>query len=283
MNRTYKIFKIKIEPFLSDIIGGLMWDLEISGVEERDDCIVLYAKMESNINENIISSRLKELVNEKLLEKFSIESDSLQEKNWNEEWEKNLQVVHVSEKITIKPSILDYKPTANELVILIDPKMSFGTGSHQTTQLSLRLLEKHVKSGMKVMDIGSGTGILAITAAKLGAKEVLAIDNDEWCIENGEENVLQNKINNKVKIKLAEINDINNTDFDLIIANINKNVLMEISNSVSSRLRHKGILILSGILTEDRTDIINSYSEGGLTLIEELNQDQWLALAFRSN
>ena len=173
-----------------------------------------------------IENELHHLQENKLLREFSVQENFIVEKNWNEEWEKSREVVRVSDKIVIKPTFKEYEASENEIVLTLDPKMSFGTGDHQTTKICLMFIEKYLKPGMKVLDAGSGTAILGIAAAKLGAENVIAFDIDEWCYENGIENTKLNDVSDKVEIRKCELKEIEEKDFDLIIANIQKNILL---------------------------------------------------------
>ena len=169
--KNFFSYKIYTQPFDPELLSGLMWEFEITGLLENDDHITVFTSDNSTSNENEFNSSLMKLKNEKLIESFSIEKEILEDKNWNELWEKSREVIRVSDRIVIKPTFKEYSAKPNEIVLTIDPKMSFGTGEHQTTKLILKLLEKIVKPGMNVLDVGSGTGILAIAAVKLGAEK----------------------------------------------------------------------------------------------------------------
>ena len=171
-------------------------------------------------------------------------------------------------------------PQRNEIVITIDPKMSFGTGEHQTTKLMLKLIEKYVGPGMKVLDVGSGTAVLSIVSVKLGAKKVFAIDNDELCFENGIENCRANDVDNSVEVKVGEFKDIEEKDYDVILANIQKNILIQIASDLRSKLGKNGLVILSGLIVEDEEDIINHYSKLDFSFIQKEKMDEWIALVF---
>ena len=157
--------------------------------------------------------------------------------------------------------------------------MSFGTGEHQTTKLIIQFLEKYVEKGMKVLDVGTGTGILSITAIKLGADSATAIDNDEWCLENIQENCNLNNVSDKIFIKISELESVEEKDFDLILANIQKNVLQDIAGEIIKRLKKNGLVILSGLLIEDEKDIKEKYNE--LKLIDKKQMGEWLSLVLR--
>ncbi|MGB5530571.1 MAG: 50S ribosomal protein L11 methyltransferase, partial [Ignavibacteriaceae bacterium] len=175
---------------------------------------------------------------------------------------------------------IPYTPKENEIVLTIDPKMSFGTGEHQSTKLILRLLEKYVKKGMKVFDVGSGTGILAIAAVKFGGAKAVAVDFDEVCLENCRENCLLNQVSDSVQILTGEIDNVKENDFDLILANIQRNVLLETAERIKSRLKKNGIVILSGLLEGDREAIEKKYHSLGFRTVQVKSMDEWIAITF---
>src|SRR3972149_1730999 len=249
--KQYKEFTVTSDPFIPEIISGVLRELDISGINEEVNCIKVFCDEKSNINVENISNLLNKLKNEKMLRNFNVEVNIFEDKNWNEEWEKSVNVIEVSEKLVIKPTFRNYESKPGQVIISIDPKMSFGTGEHQTTKLVMRFLEKYVSNGAKVLDVGSGTAVLAITAVKLGANSAIAVDNDEWCYDNGKENCQLNNVTDKVDVRLGEINSIKENDFGLIAANIQKNILIDIAGELKMRLKDKGILILSGLLVSD--------------------------------
>ena len=281
MKKTYKEFIITAEPFNVEILSSILWELNIDGINEEVNCIKVFAQDE-NVTVQSIENELLHLKENNLLREFSIQENYVVEKNWNEEWEKSREVVHVSEKIVIKPTFKEYNAKPNEIVLTLDPKMSFGTGDHQTTKICLKFIEKYLKPGMKVLDAGSGTAILGIAAAKLDAEKVIAFDIDDLCLENGNENTQLNNVTDKVEIRNCELKDIPEKDFDLIIANIQKNILLELADGFRERLRPDGFLILSGLLEMDREAIEEQYSAIGFTEIDYLKIDDWIGIAFKS-
>ncbi len=280
---THKEFIISSEPFLPELLSGLLWELETEGIVEDENSLKLYANEKSDVNVKSIEILLNRMIEEKLILSFNIIESSIENKNWNEEWEKGITPIEVTDKIVIKPSFKQYDEKKGQIIITIDPKMSFGTGEHQTTKLVLQLLENYTPLKGKILDVGTGTGILAIAAIKLGAKSALAIDNDEWCIENAEENILMNDVNHSCKFSLAEINNINEYDFDLIIANIQKNVLIEIAPEIKKHLKVNGYIILSGLLIQDENDILDIYGKLGFAIIDKKQMDEWIAMILQLN
>lgn len=279
MNKSYKEFLITAEPLNIEILSSVLWELNIDGISEEINCIKVFTHDQS-INESIINDALEQLKKNNLIRNYEVQENVLYEKNWNEEWEKSREVINVTERIVIKPTFKQYEPKQNEIVITLDPKMSFGTGEHPTTKICISFLEEYVKSGMKVLDVGSGTAILSIVAAKLGASNVIAFDIDEWSLANGAENVKLNQVDNVVEVRMCELNDIKEDNFDLIVANIQRNILIELADGIKSRVKSGGILILSGLLESDEEEIVNKYSSLGFSKIDFMKISEWIGIVF---
>ncbi len=279
---NYKEFTITSQPFLPEILQGVLWGINISGIQEEDGFIKVFCDEASEVAELEITSMLEKLKREKVIESFTVIQETLENKNWNEEWEKSREVIIVSERIVIKPSFKEYTPKPNQIILTIDPKMSFGTGEHQSTKLSLQFLEKHVKHGMNVLDVGTGTAVLAIASIILGASRAIAIDNDEWSYENSIENCEVNQVKEKVDVRLCEIKDVSEKDFDLIVANIQRDILLQIKKEISERIKKGGTLILSGLLVQDGEEIITEYSLLNFEMIETNTSGEWISIVFRS-
>ena len=196
--------------------------------------------------------------------------DRIEKKNWNEEWEKNVDPIFVDDRCLIRAAFhkIDKKYPYE---IIITPKMSFGTGHHQTTHLMISRQMKMNHQNKRVMDAGCGTAILAIMAYKLGAKEVEAFDIDEWSVENGQENVENNQCKN-IHIQLGKINEVKlEGKFDIILANINKNILLAEMQIYASYLQAGGQLLLSGFYTHDIDDL---KAEAAKYQLKELARDE---------
>lgn len=215
-----------------------------------------------------------------LLPQISVKE--IAEKNWNAEWEKTIQPIHVTERIVITPTWHGYKALPGELVLTIDPKMSFGTGYHETTRLVLRLMEKHVQPGMTLLDVGTGTGVLAIAAIKLGAACALGVDNDEWSYTNARENLALNGVTEEVTILPGELASVPLGTYDIIVANIQRNIIEPLLPEMKSRLSSNGSIILSGLLNVDEEPMKKTIADYGLLMTEMISENEWIALVLTS-
>jgi len=206
---------------------------------------------------------------------------TIDDRNWNEEWKKTLTPIRATDRIVIAPSWNTYSPTPDEILLTIDPKMSFGTGYHESTRLALKLVEKHLKPGAHVLDIGTGTGILAIAAIKLGAGSAVGVDTDEWSWANALENARLNDVADRVMVIHGDISAVSSVRFDLIAANIQRNVLERLLGSLRGLLEVSGCAVLSGLLLEDKEPMHASLQENGFECIEEMGENEWVACAAR--
>lgn len=213
---------------------------------------------------------------------ISVEEGRMAKVNWNEEWEKNYDPIEVGDQVYVRASFHAPKEgVAHE--IIINPKMSFGTGHHATTYLMLTHQLNLDHQGKRVIDIGAGTGILAIMAHKLGAGEVQALDIDEWCVENGEENFALNGLPD-VKMGLGTIREVApQGTFDIVLANINKNVLLDEMEVYADLVQPNCHLLLSGFYEHDIQDIVDKAQAFGLVLKDQKSKNNWAALVLQKN
>ncbi|ATA76752.1 Ribosomal protein L11 methyltransferase [Capnocytophaga canimorsus] len=209
--------------------------------------------------------------------KISYTQKLIKQVNWNEQWEKNFNPITVNEQITVRAPF--HEKTNTPFDIVIEPKMSFGTGHHETTHMMLEFLLNTQLLGKKVLDMGCGTGVLAIMAAKKGATDVTAIDIDTWCYENAQENIQRNETE-FIKVLLGDATLLNDQNFDVIIANINRNILLEDIPIYVESLCEGGTLFLSGFYQEDIPAIAEKCSQKGLTFVQKLERNRWVALQF---
>jgi ribosomal protein L11 methyltransferase len=202
--------------------------------------------------------------------------------NWNEEWEKNYDPIEVGNLVHVRASFHQPRPEF-KYEILINPKMSFGTGHHATTflMLSHQLHLDHQKK--RVLDIGSGTGILAIMAHKLGAEHIQAFDIDEWCVENGNENFDLNGMK-QVRMGRGTVREVKpKGKFDIVLANINKNVLLDEMEVYGTLVKKGAHLLLSGFYAHDVPDILKKAQEFGFVLKDQKTKDSWTAIMMQKN
>lgn len=204
----------------------------------------------------------------------------IRKENWNQTWERSIGIIDAAPGIVIKPSWRRLRARDRGKVVLrIDPKMSFGTGHHETTRLCLRLLREYVQPQMNILDFGSGTGILAIAAVKLGARRCIAVDNDSWTIPNIKENLKRNRVDKKVRVVLGDVGAVPKSSFDMIVANIDLPIIERVYANLIRRLTKGGLLIFSGILTADLLRLHKLIRQAGVTPIDVVEENEWSAIA----
>ena len=249
-----------------EILVSELMELGADGFEQSANYLLAYFP-ELNFNSYEVN---------KVLEDHHFTTTVIEEQNWNEVWEKNFQPVLIHDFCAVRAGF--HEPVAGvEHEIIITPKMSFGTGHHATTYMMIEQMKGISFRDKKVFDFGTGTGILAILAEKLGASSVLAIDIDEWSMENAKENVQGNSCN-KINLELSA--KIPGGPFDIILANINRNVILDHLPQLKHSLVSKGSLLLSGLLTTDEEDIINACNQLGFTLSKKSERNNWISLLF---
>ena len=209
---------------------------------------------------------------------------TLEEENYREIWKENYLPIEIGERLLVQP---DWMTSAklDRIPLIISPEMAFGTGTHPTTQLCLLALENHLSSGDIVIDVGCGSGILSIAAAKLGASKVLALDNDPLAIKNSKKNIQLNQLQNKIDVRLGSHpkNIFLETEFDIsmLVANIlAKTVIQLLEDGLSEWVQPDGVLIFSGILAEQSADFLQQCKRQSLQLIEESRMQDWICFVF---
>lgn len=204
--------------------------------------------------------------------------ESIEAQNWNALWESNFEEVEVKNKVLIRAPFHEARPNYKGLEVIIQPKMSFGTGHHATTRLMVEMLLSSKLEGKRILDMGSGTGVLAIVAAKLGAERVLAVEIDDMAEESVRENIVLNDVDDKIESICGDASAIEGEKFDIVLANINRNVLLADMKAYAATLSHGGELVMSGFLEEDIPLLVKKAKTLGLKLIGELAHEEWRAI-----
>lgn len=214
--------------------------------------------------------------------KVEIETQIVDEKDWADAWKAYFEVTKITDRITIKPDWKDHDAGENEIVIHLDPGMAFGTGTHPTTAMCIKLIETYLLPGSTFLDVGTGSGILMIAAAKLGAKHLTGIDTDEVAIMVAQENLAKNDIDPDVYDLLCTM--LEKTDpipYHFIAANIIAQVIVDLLPQISRRMTHHTTTLLSGIIKERQNDVLTALEAHHLCVIHEEYIDEWVTLAVK--
>lgn len=295
MNNYFEL-QIKINPDIEDIVSEFCFEmLPCEGVvlaEEAYKDLEMISTTEGTLkvfltedpkNLSDILKQERELLKSRGLSDEELGSweyviSNKPNEDWSKKWKEKWDITRVTDKIVIVPDWLEYSPKVDEVVIRLEPGCAFGTGTHQTTQLCMKAIEKNMQKGAKVADIGMGSGILAICAKKFGASYAYGCDNDETVIDVAKENAIKNNAECSFELNTA---DKVNEKFDFVLANILHNVLAEIMGDLKNIMNDNAIMVLSGILDEKKPVVLDAIKKYNLHLIEEAHQDQWVALIVR--
>ena len=262
-----------IDPAIADRIGE---DVKVTG----------YYPIDENRN-NVISSiasalgRLQALTPDVDLGKLEMQGQGFENEDWSESWKKSFKPIRLGDHIVICPGWLEYEKQPDDKVIEIDPGMAFGTGTHETTGMCAALIEKYVQPGQRVIDIGTGSGILAIVAAHMGAKEVLATDLDAVAVRVAAENAALNGFGDKIDCRCGDLLDVVDVSGDVVIANIIADVILMLAKPVRERIVPNGVFICSGIAIDRREDVRRALLENDYEILDEPVKGEWAAFAAR--
>ena len=326
MNSYYEL-QIKINPAIEDIVSDICFenlpcegivlaeeaykDLEM--ISTTEGTLRVFLQDDKEYSELFSAAYIKNFLenHRQILKSRGFSDEELgswefsfvekENEDWSKKWKEKWDITRVSDKIVVVPDWLEYTPNAGEIVIRLEPGCAFGTGTHQTTQLCMKAIEKYMHSDAKMADIGTGSGILAICAAKFGASSVYGCDNDPTVIDVAKENAAKNNINltprplrERVEF-LSEPSEHRNSSegscwfelntadkitekFDFVCANILHNVLAEIMGDLKNIMNVGAKMVLSGILDEKKSVVYAAIELQGLNVIEEIHQNQWVAI-----
>lgn len=304
MDKNYFELRLKINPDMEDLISEIFFDhfdcegvvlaeetykdLEMVSTTEgtlkiflKDDDSTTFEDMKYDV-ENVLDLYREEFLSRGLTDEelgsWDFELEEKKSEDWSQKWKEKWDVTHVTDKIAVVPDWIDYVPKKGEVIIKLEPGCAFGTGTHQTTQLCMKALEKYMKPNDKVADIGMGSGILSILAKKFGASYVYGCDTDDTVIEVAKENAKKNGVDAIFELGTA---DKVNEKFDFVCANILHFVLAEIMGDLKNLMKKGAIMSLSGILDEKKQMVIDAYEKENLELVEEIHQDQWTSFVVK--
>lgn len=298
---------------LEDIVSNYLYELPITAVEIKDSDVINssyenkleWVIMDSSMcyesenieiktfleNNNDAKSNISKL--EGVLKEISKENNRflefnydklIEDEDWSKEWKKHYDTIKIGESIIINPIWKKYKTKDDEIVINIDPGMAFGTGSHETTSLSLLALEKLELKNKILYDIGTGSGILSIAAAKFGVKKILAVDIDELCIEATNKNIILNDVDDIVTPILGNLDDKISKDMkaDVIVANILYHIIVDLVPNLNNLLNKDGVFIASGIIKDKKQDLIEILNDNNFEITDILEKNDWVTLIVRN-
>ena len=241
-----------------------------SGITEEKNRIIFYFEsINRSIVNNILNNELKDY-------RFNFEDIHYQ--NWHTTFEKSFKPITINNNLMIVPNWYKNMDKDNTDYIKIIPGMAFGTGHHETTQLIIESLIKNLNLNDRVLDLGSGSGILSIAALKFGASKIMAVEYDEDCKDNFYENMELNNIEDNFTLLIDDVLDYEDYNYDLIIANINKNIIKDLLPQIKKHIKDKVKIILSGLLVEDRKDIINIISELEFNVLNQTQKGEWICI-----
>lgn len=271
---------ISIDDDYQETLISELLELEFDAFEQQDGRIITYVPKErfSDVHREHIEGILRAYPGDGFIETEEVVAD----RNWNKEWEKTI-VAQTIGRFYVKPTWQRDEPGVDDILLEIDPKMAFGTGYHETTRLMLKLLPDVIEEDDLVLDAGTGTGILAIAAIKLGAEQAFAFDIDEWSITNTRENILLNSVDKQVAVRKGSLETIpNGSEFDVILANIERNTILDMLPKLKELLKKKGKMLLSGLLEKDENSISKKLDELNLKVIEIRQENEWIAFSIEN-
>lgn len=288
-------------PELSEALSNFLTELGTQGVfqEERiensfDLCDQTSVEIKAYLPESDDLKDQIDLLNQYVdslenlfpdLKKTEVTTNTIVDPNWGEQWKKYFKPLRISKDIVIKPTWERYAPLGRDIVIDIDPGMAFGTGQHPSTRMCINTLEELLRTNKDIekweaLDVGTGTGILAICCAKLGIGKVVALDLDPKAVEIASKNVAINRVDDKIEILNRDVS-MYTGEFDLIVANLTANALINLRPHLDRMIKPGGFIILSGIMDQDGANVTTIYNTKNITLDSTLTEKEWVCYVFK--
>ncbi|SHH65712.1 50S ribosomal protein L11 methyltransferase [Sporanaerobacter acetigenes] len=301
--------QIKTTTEAEEAVANILYELGVGGlaIEDPND-VLAFAKNEDDwdyIDPNLLKQDFEGVIikgyfpeSEDLIDKIELIKQNVEkipqynldkglgevtttevyEKDWAESWKKYYKPKKIGEKIVVKPTWEKYKESSGEIIVELDPGMAFGTGTHETTTMCIRALEKHVRPESTIFDIGCGSGILSIAAAKLGGKKVIGVDLDELPVKVSKENVQLNKVSDVVEIRRGNLLDVVDEKADIIVSNIIAEIIVDLTSDITPYLKGDSIFISSGIIIEKIDMVVDALSKEGFKVLEISKMNGWACI-----
>lgn len=210
-----------------------------------------------------------------------VTATKVNEEEWENNWKKYYKPTKIGDKVLVKPIWENYEPKDNDVIVELDPGMAFGTGTHETTRMCIKSLEKYVDKNSVVFDIGTGSGILSISASKLGAEKVIAVDLDPVAVDSAKKNVSYNHIDN-VEVLHGDLMEVVEGKADIVVANIIADVIIFLAEGVKEFIKRDGYFISSGIILSRQEDVINKLKSCGFEILEVINDGEWACIVSKA-
>ena len=288
--RRWLRISLRVPRASSEAVSNFLMEQGTTGIEEKEESQKaerLEAYFLRNGREGEVLRALRRYLKslqaiQPDISQAEIEAVTISEQDWGEKWKRFFKPFHVTSRVVVRPPWSSFRPKKNEMSIIINPGMAFGTGSHATTKLCIHALERGLrKKGQSVLDVGTGSGILSILAGRMGAGEVLGVDTDEVAVKGARENVKQNEVSGLVRVRKESIGHIQR-QFDVVVANIDLRGLRRMRQSLLRHLKKKGLLVLSGLLEGEGDRLRQCYMETGqLRRAQSTREGEWVCLTFR--
>lgn len=283
---TWVEISLLINEIAEDPITNYLFELGAVGCQAQQGVLRGYFDFEAWDEKK--SSQFSDYLEQLKQLGFSLKADrfkvqKIENQDWNAEWKKSYKPIEINGRIIIKPSWIEQEQEVSKEIIEIDPQMAFGTGTHETTQLVLQLLLEIQQSPRTILDIGTGTGILAIAAARLFNSKIVVFDNDFTAVSTARQNLGNNTVVEKIELFCGENVSLKNIRFDLILANINRRIIIQMLPEISSTLTPNGKAIFSGILKEEKEKLLEKLGHFSLKLASERKLGEWVGLVIIKN
>ena len=262
------------------------YDESILRLKDAEAAVTVYIADDGKSGEKLLGirrelSRLKEMDSGREWGRLEYTASSVCEEDWASAWKEYYHPVKIGKRLVVCPSWESYEATENEVVFKLDPGMAFGTGTHESTRLCMRLMERHMPERAHVLDLGCGSGILSIAAVLLGAAFAEGVDIDETAVRVATENAALNGVSKRCEFSAGLLENVINGDYQLILANIAADVIVEFAHHIAGNVSGHGILIVSGIIDERESEVMDAVKAAGLSLLEREGENGWVAMALR--